>query len=66
MRNSNLMTEILMLRYLIDNPQSYKDLNPKVDFSTEDTKKAFLAIRKFDRKITPEELYNYYKTLINN
>lgn len=56
MRNSNLMTEILMLRYLIDNPQSYKDLNPKVDFSTEDTKKAFLAIRKFDRKITPEEL----------
>lgn len=56
MRNSNLMTETLMLRYLIDNPQSYKDLNPKVDFSTEDTKKAFLAIRKFDRKITPEEL----------
>ena len=41
MRNKNLTTEVLMLRYLVEHPQSYPDLNVKADFSEAETRKAF-------------------------
>ena len=56
MRNKNLTTEVLMLRYLVEHPQSYPDLNVKADFSEPETRKAFQAIRKYQKPISAEEL----------
>lgn len=56
MKLSNEMTEKLMLRYLVENPQDYKDLNVKLDFSHPATKLAFTAIRNNENPITREEL----------